>query len=100
MPQDVVPASISETEFSSERALIPLKEITKAPHYIGTEEHKRVREYILEQLEVLGLETQIQEGFIMNPKWKSLDKSKNIIAKIKGTENGSLINFLNFKSTI
>ncbi len=88
MPQDGVPASISETEFSSERALIPLKEITKAPHYIGTEEHKRVREYILEQLEVLGLETQIQEGFIMNPKWKSLDKSKNIIAKIKGTENG------------
>lgn len=88
MPQNGTPASIAETEFSTERALIPLREITKAPHYIGTEEHARVREYIVEQLNGLGLETEIQEGFIMNPKWKSLDKSKNILAKIKGSGNG------------
>ena len=87
MPKSGAPASFSETEFSSERALIPLKEITKAPHYIGTEEHTRVREYIIEQLKGLGLETEVQEGFIMNPKWKSLDKSKNIVAKIKGSGN-------------
>ena len=88
MPQSGAPASISETEFSTERALIPLKEITKAPHYIGTVEHTRVREYLVEQLKGLGLETEVQEGFIMNPKWKSLDKSKNILAKINGTGNG------------
>jgi len=88
MPQNGTPASISETEFSTERALIPLKEITKAPHYIGTAEHTRVREYIVEQLKGLGLETEIQEGFILNPKWKSLDKPKNILAKIKGYGNG------------
>ena len=88
MPQNGTPASISETEFSTERALIPLKEITKAPHYIGTAEHTRVREYIVEQLKGLGLETEIQEGFILNPKWKSLDKPKNILAKIKGSGNG------------
>ncbi|MGY8932551.1 MAG: M20/M25/M40 family metallo-hydrolase [Flavobacteriales bacterium] len=88
MPQNGTPASISETEFSTERALIPLKEITKAPHYIGTAAHTRVREYIVEQLKGLGLETEIQEGFILNPKWKSLDKPKNILAKIKGSGNG------------
>jgi len=88
MPKSGTPASISETKFSTERALIPLREITKAPHYIGTEEHARVREYIVEQLNGLGLETEIQEGFIMNPKWKSLDKPKNILAKIKGSGNG------------
>jgi hypothetical protein len=88
MPQNGTPASISETEFSTERALIFLKEITKAPHYIGTAEHTRVREYIVEQLKGLGLETEIQEGFILNPKWKSLDKPKNILAKIKGSGNG------------
>ncbi len=91
MPQNGEPATISDTEFSSERALIPLKEISKAPHYIGTQEHKRVREYIIEQLQKLGLETQVQEGFIMNPKWKSLDKSKNIIAKMKGSGNGKAL---------
>ena len=88
MPKSGTPASISETKFSTERALIHLREITKAPHYIGTEEHARVREYIVEQLNGLGLETEIQEGFIMNTKWKSLDKPKNILAKIKGSGNG------------
>ena len=91
MPQRGTSASIPETEFSTERALIPLKEITKAPHYIGTEEHTRVREYLVEQLKSLGIETHIQEGFVMNPKWKSLDKSKNIVAKIKGTGKGKAL---------
>ena len=88
MPQKGSPSSVGETKFSTERALIPLKEITKAPHYIGTKEHARVRNYLIGQLEELGLETQVQEGFVINPKWKSLDKPKNIIAKIQGSENG------------
>ena len=88
MPQKGSPSSVEETKFSTERALIPLKEITKAPHYIGTKEHARVRNYLIGQLEELGLETQVQEGFVINPKWKSLDKPKNIIAKIQGSENG------------
>ena len=88
MPQKGSPSSVEDTKFSTERALIPLKEITKAPHYIGTKEHARVRNYLIGQLEELGLETQIQEGFVINPKWKSLDKPKNIIAKIQGSENG------------
>jgi len=91
MPQSGAPATIQNTEFSAERALIPLKEISKAPHYIGTKEHTRVREYLLKQLQDLGLETEVQEGFVLNPKWKSLDKSKNIIAKIKGTQNGKAL---------
>ena len=88
MPQKGSPSSVEETKFSTERALITLKEITKAPHYIGTKEHARVRNYLISQLEELGLETQVQEGFVINPKWKSLDKPKNIIAQIKGSENG------------
>jgi len=91
MPQSGAPASIPDTEFSSQRALIPLKEITKKPHYIGTEEHTRVREYIVGQLQELGLETEVQEGFVLNTKWKSLDRSKNILARIKGTENGKAL---------
>ena len=91
MPKSGAPASTSKTEFSTERALFPLKEISRAPHYIGTKEHARVREYLLVQLKNLGLETQVQEGFVLNTKWKSLDKSKNIIAKIKGSQNGKAL---------
>jgi len=91
MPQKGKLVTVPDTEFSSERALIPLKEISKSPHYIGTQEHERVREYIVQQLQDLGLETHVQEGFIMNQKWKSLDKSKNILAKIKGSEDGKTL---------
>ncbi len=91
MPQDGAPATISKTKYSSERALIPLKEISKAPHFIGTKEHTRVREYLLDQLQNLGLETQVQEGFVLNLKGKSLVKSKNILAKIKGSQNGKAL---------
>ncbi len=91
MPQNGEPVSIPDTEFSSERALIPLKEITKAPHYIGSQEHERVRNYLVKEFQKLGLKTQVQEGFIMNQKWKSLDKSKNILAKIEGTGDGKAL---------
>jgi len=91
MPQNGRSASIPETEFSSERALIPLKEISKAPHYVGTKEHERVRQYLIGQFEELGLEVAIQEGFVLNTKSKSLDRAKNIITKIKGTTNGKAL---------
>ncbi len=87
MPKKAAPASIDKTLFSAERALIPLKEITKAPHYLGTEEHTRVRNFLIKELKKLGLQPQVQEGFVLNTKWKSLDKSKNIVARIKGTNN-------------
>lgn len=48
-------------EFSVERALTHLREIAREPHYIGTEEHKRVREYLLAQLLAMGVEAEISE---------------------------------------
>ena len=91
MPQSGTSASIPETEFSTARALIQLKEITKAPHFVGTEDHERVRLYLIEQLEQLGLNVETQEGFVINTKWISLNNSKNILAKIKGSENGKAL---------
>jgi len=91
MPQSGRDASTPNTEFSSDRALIPLKEISKAPHYVGTQEHERVREYLVDQFEDLGLEVTIQEGFVLNTKWKSLDRAKNIVTKIKGTTEGKAL---------
>ena len=44
MPRSGTPATAAQTEFSSQRALQPLKEITKAPHYHGSEEHTRGQE--------------------------------------------------------
>ena len=90
MPRNAAPASIPETEFSAERALIPLKEITKAPHFIGNDEHFRIQEYLVQQLKDLGLEPQTQEGFIYND-WGGLIKPVNILARIDGTQPGNAL---------
>ncbi|HEX9825533.1 MAG TPA: M28 family peptidase, partial [Flavobacteriaceae bacterium] len=87
MPQNFSKIDTAETLFSTERALIHLKEISKEPHYVGSPEHDHVKDYIIKELERLGLETQIQEGYSYNEKWGSITKSKNILTRIKGSEN-------------
>ncbi|MCB0457641.1 MAG: M20/M25/M40 family metallo-hydrolase [Flavobacteriaceae bacterium] len=101
MPRSGTPASLPETEFSTERALVPLKEITKAPHYIGSEENIRVREYLISQLKSLGLQPETQEGYILNEKWGGMDKPVNIVAKIEGSEKGkALLIFSHYDSAL
>ncbi len=87
MPKMISDATVPLTEFSTERALVHLKEISKKPHYIGTKEHKKVREYIVEQLHKLGLTTEIQQQVAINKKWRAGTTTQNIIAKIKGTDS-------------
>ncbi|MBZ0327704.1 MAG: M28 family peptidase [Altibacter sp.] len=91
MPSDGTPASISETEFSTERALIPLKELSKAPHFLGSEEHERVRLYLGLQLEALGLQVEEQQGYVLQEDGKSLVQPKNVMARIKGSHPGKAL---------
>jgi len=101
MPSSGSPASLPLNEFSTERALIPLKEMSKHPHYIGSEENYRVQEFLMGELRNLGLEPETQEGYILNEKWGSMDKPVNITAKIKGKENGkALLIFSHYDSAL
>ncbi|MDP2686974.1 MAG: M28 family peptidase [Aequorivita sp.] len=84
---EVVPA----TEFSVDRALQPLSEISKKPHYLGSEGHAEVREFLITELRKLGLDPHIQEGFSLNPESKTLNKPINIVARIKGLEEGNTL---------
>jgi hypothetical protein len=88
MPRAGTSPTTSETEFSTERALIPLREITKAPHYYGSQDHSRVRDFLVNELKGLGFETEIQEGYVLNPEVRNMDKPKNIIGRIKGSGSG------------
>lgn len=85
--EEIIPA----TEFSVERALTPLEEISKAPHYLGSEAHADVRKFLISELRKLGLQPHIQEGFSLNPVSKTLNKPINIVARIEGTENGKAL---------
>ena len=79
------------TEFSVDRALHPLIEISKKPHYLGSEGHEEVRRVLISELGKLGLEPHIQKGFSLNPESKTLDKPINIVARIKGSEDGKAL---------
>lgn len=55
-PPAVVSSDAPQDQFSAERAFAHTVEIAWAPHCLGTVEHKRVREYIKNELVNLGLE--------------------------------------------
>lgn len=75
------------SSFSEQRAAKHIKIIAEQPHYVGSENHKNVVSYLEKQLQQLGLETSVQEGYTMTD-WGNLVKSKNILARIKGSGSG------------
>jgi len=78
------------SEFSSKRALEHVKAIAKKPHYVGSENHKTVATYVESELRKLGLETTTQEGTTLSD-WGNLVKSKNILGRIKGSNNSKAL---------
>lgn len=93
MPSKISSLDTDTSSFSTERALVHLAVISQKPHYVGTDEHKNVRDYIVKELTELGLETQIQEGYTIS-QWGNLAKPKNILARIKGREHGKALMLL------
>lgn len=72
-------------EFSQSNALNHLKQITQAPHFLGSKAHKNVQQYIQTQLEAMGLEVEIFEHLgTRNKRYFSAANTQNIIAKIPG----------------
>jgi hypothetical protein len=90
MPQNYDETEAPLSEFSTKRALETVKEISKQPHFVGSKNHDVVANYIQKELQEVGLETSVQEGFTMTEKG-TLVKSKNIIAKIKGSKNSKAL---------
>jgi hypothetical protein len=78
------------TVFSTDRALVHVKNLAKEPHAVGFTGHANAREYIISQLEELGLEVSLQEGYTAGD-WANLSKAINILARIKGTEEGKAL---------
>ncbi len=88
MPSVNTNKELSNSDFSLNNALYHLKNISKKQHYVGADEHKVVQDYIVNELKKMGLEPQIQIQTAINKKWVAGTTTENIIAKIKGTENG------------
>ena len=81
---------VSGVEFSTQRAFKQVRAISRQPHYVGSKNHEEVAQYLLKELEKLGLETSIQEGYTLSD-WGNLVKSKNLLARIKGTDSSKAL---------
>ena len=90
MPSYTKNLSAPETNFSTDRALTHVEKISQKPHGVGFPAHAEVREYIISELEKMGLETALQEGYTVGD-WGNMSKATNILARIKGTGNGKAL---------
>ena len=86
MPQWTSDDNVPLAEFSTKRALEQVQNISQKPHYVGSQNHDIVANYLVKELQNIGLETSIQEGFSFSDKG-ILTKSKNILARIKGSNS-------------
>lgn len=86
MPRFVSSDDAPLAEFSTKRAMEHVTEIAKSPHYVGSANHQVVADYLVAELKKLGLEATIEEGTTLTG-WGNLVKSKNILARIRGSQN-------------
>ena len=78
------------SQFSTSKAFEHVEAIAKTPHYLGSPAHSKVRNYIVDQLQNMGLEVQTQEGYNLN-KNGILAKPQNILSRIEGTGQGDAL---------
>lgn len=81
-----------DTVFSQQRALAHLNVIAARPHYLGSAEHERVREYLVGALAQMGLTADIQHqvGTHFRRQYSAAD-TRNIIARIPGSQPGNAL---------
>src|SRR5450759_1709060 len=65
-PPAPVSASVSQSIFSSARAMLTVRQIAQKPHPTGTFENEKVRNYLVAELKGLGLESHIQNALGIN----------------------------------
>lgn len=90
MPQSITSVKSAKTEFSAARAFQHVKNISMKPHFLGSKAHNEVRDYIIEELQKLGLQTGIHQG-INSGDFGNLSKVTNIMARIQGTSRGKAL---------
>lgn len=98
----MMPAWVSNStglsEFSTNKALEHIKFISKKPHYVGSKNHTDVANYLVQELEKIGLQPQIQEGTTLT-EWGNLVKSRNIIARVNGNNPSKALLLLSHYDT-
>ena len=89
-PQVDLTRNVPADEFSTARAYEHVKALGQEPHYVGSTAHSRARNYIVDELEKMGLLVEMQEGFSLN-KTGTLVRPQNILSRIDGSGDGKAL---------
>src|SRR5918995_3962735 len=86
-PLDPLSASAPANEVSAERAFSHVEQIAERPHPVGSEANAEVRDYLVGQLEDLGLRPTVQRATSARMKegTASIARVHNIHARIPGS---------------
>lgn len=75
-------------EFSAGRANDHLNAIAQRPHPLGSDDHARVRQYIVDTAMSLGADVRVETGHVTQPRWGNPFRSAevhNVIATVPGS---------------
>jgi hypothetical protein len=86
-PPEPLPVSAQASEFSAERAFSHVEQVAERPHPVGSTANAEVRDYLVGQLEDLGLRPTVQEATSARTKegTASIARVHNIHARIPGS---------------
>jgi hypothetical protein len=85
---NAVPSTAPDSVFSAERAMTHVRQIAERPHSMGTTDHDRVRDYVVEQLKALGLEPEVQQTTAVGTRYQEAGRVQNIVARLPGRAPG------------
>ncbi|MDQ6830048.1 MAG: M28 family peptidase [Gemmatimonadota bacterium] len=81
-------ASAAATVFSAERAMRHVRAIAQRPHPAGSEDHARVRAYLVTELTALGLTPEVQEATGVGTRYSAGAHVANVLARVPGAHPG------------
>lgn len=92
-PPAAAPASAPAESFSAERAMAHVRAIAIAPHPVGSAAEADVRRYLIEQLNLLGLQPQVYSSVGVNVIGASVvaGEVQDIVARLKGSAGSRAI---------
>lgn len=91
-PPKAEPAGVSAAAFSAGRALQHLSVIAAKPHPSGSTAHAEVRDYLMRELQAIGLQPQIQQSNLFSASQRGSNSGvENILARLKGSGSGKAV---------
>ena len=93
-PLYAVPASAPVTEFSSGRAMSHVAAVAGAPRPIGSSAHAGARDYLLNEMARLGLETHVQTATAtraLRGDYSVAATVRNVVAKLPGFDSSKAV---------